>query len=78
MEMNPDRPVVGQKIRLKGGHMDFVVSRIDDAAQTVDLEPTERGFSVARNVRFNHIEKLPSPPVQIKRARKAHSGRGGC
>jgi len=59
MEEHPDRPVVGQKIRIKGGEMEFLVSRVDHTAQTVDLTPAQKGFSVARNVPFDHIERNP-------------------
>src|SRR3954462_11326723 len=54
-----DRPVVGKKIKLKGGEMEFVVFRVDYAAQIVDLTPAEQGFSVARNVPFDHIQRNP-------------------
>jgi hypothetical protein len=56
---NLDRPVVGKKIKLKGGEMEFLVSRVDYAAQIVDLTPAERGFSVARNVPFDQIQPNP-------------------
>jgi hypothetical protein len=58
MEQHRDRPIVGQRATLKGGDMEFVVSRIDDVAQTVDLTPPEQGFSVAKNVPFGHLELI--------------------
>lgn len=58
MERRQDGLVVGQKVRLDGGDMEFEIAQIDDAAQTVDLTPAEQGFSVARNVPFDHIQRI--------------------
>lgn len=35
--------------------MEFLVSRVDATAETVDLTPLEYGFSVARNVHFADV-----------------------
>lgn len=48
-------PALAQRVKLKGGEMEFLVSRLDANTETVDLTPLESGFGVARNIHLTDI-----------------------